>query len=187
MPRAATGPIPRTPTGPFPRAATGPFPRAAGGQFPGDAGEPWTGSAPGPWPGRETGPLPQAFADSPLPPDFGNWTSPDVRAQSLGSGNWERQGWDDYPPEPAWPRTATGPMQQAEDAMPPWALPGAFGGHPAYGAAPGSLRDASWYPAEPSWEGGLPEPDPGLKYREPGPGMPGYRGSRDHRYGGDRY
>ena len=36
------------------------------------------------------------------------------------------------------------------------------------------------------WEGGLPEPDPSLRYREPGPGMPGYRGSRDARYGGDR-
>jgi hypothetical protein len=36
------------------------------------------------------------------------------------------------------------------------------------------------------WEGGLPEPDPALRYREPGPGMPGYRGSRDARYGGDR-
>ena len=29
--------------------------------------------------------------------------------------------------------------------------------------------------------------DPNLKYREPGPGMPGYRGSREHRYGGDRF
>ena len=27
---------------------------------------------------------------------------------------------------------------------------------------------------------------PTLRYREPGPGMPGYRGSRDARYGGDR-
>jgi hypothetical protein len=36
------------------------------------------------------------------------------------------------------------------------------------------------------WDGALPEPDPALRYREPGPGMPGYRGSRDARYGGDR-
>jgi hypothetical protein len=35
------------------------------------------------------------------------------------------------------------------------------------------------------WDGGMPEPDPDFMYREPGPGMPGYRGSRDHRYGGD--
>lgn len=76
--------------------------------------------------------------------------------------------------------------------MPPWARPGAFGGEPGYGSvpitqAPVSQWDAGWHPAEPSWEGGLPEPDPSLKYREPGPGMPGYRGSRDHRYGGDLY
>ena len=76
-------------------------------------------------------------------------------------------------------------MPQGDASMPPWARPGAFGGH---GAAPSSEWDAGgWYPAEPSWDGGLPEPDPSLKYREPGPGMPGYRGSRDHRYGGDRY
>ena len=39
--------------------------------------------------------------------------------------------------------------------------------------------------AQAPWEGGLPEPDPAFKYREPGPGMPGYRGPRDHRYGGE--
>jgi hypothetical protein len=36
------------------------------------------------------------------------------------------------------------------------------------------------------WDGAMPEPDPALRYREPGPGMPGYRGSRDARYGGER-
>jgi hypothetical protein len=47
--------------------------------------------------------------------------------------------------------------------------------------------DGGWYPEEPQWDGGFPETDPNLRYREPGPGMPGYRGSREHRYGGDRY
>jgi hypothetical protein len=47
--------------------------------------------------------------------------------------------------------------------------------------------EGNWYPEESRWEGGFPETDPGLRYREPGPGMPGYRGSREHRYGGDRY
>ncbi len=47
--------------------------------------------------------------------------------------------------------------------------------------------DGDWYPEEPRWDSGFPETDPNLKYREPGPGMPGYRGSREHRYGGDRY
>jgi hypothetical protein len=52
---------------------------------------------------------------------------------------------------------------------------------------PAAGHDGSWYPEEPQWDGGFPETDPNLRYREPGPGMPGYRGSRDHRYGGDRY
>lgn len=43
-----------------------------------------------------------------------------------------------------------------------------------------------WSQAGDPWDGGLPEPDPSFKYREPGPGMPGYRGSRDARYGGDK-
>jgi hypothetical protein len=52
---------------------------------------------------------------------------------------------------------------------------------------PAAGYDGGWYPEEPRWDGGFPETDPNLRYREPGPGMPGYRGSRDHRYGGDRY
>ena len=30
----------------------------------------------------------------------------------------------------------------------------------------------------PSWDAAVAGTDPGLRYREPGPGMPGYRGSR---------
>jgi hypothetical protein len=210
MPRAGTGPLPRTPTGPLPRAATGPFPRAAtgpfpsapGGPFPGDAGGPRVGPATGPWPRPGTGPLPMAPADDHRIPDSWNLTSPDVRSQSLRSperdpARWDAPGWDDYPGEAPHLRQATGPMPRAEDSMPSWARPGAFGGQPGMSSAPpaqapsppgpGSQWDTGWHPAEPSWEGGLPEPDPSLKYREPGPGMPGYRGSRDHRYGGDLY
>jgi hypothetical protein len=47
--------------------------------------------------------------------------------------------------------------------------------------------DGGWYPEEPQWDRALHDTDPNLRYREPGPGMPGYRGSREHRYGGDRY
>jgi hypothetical protein len=47
--------------------------------------------------------------------------------------------------------------------------------------------DGGWYPDEPQWDSALHDTDPNLRYREPGPGMPGYRGSREHRYGGDRY
>ena len=110
-----------------------------------------------------------------------------MRSQSLGPAGWDSQGWDEYPAEPRNPYQATGPRFQAADSMPPWARPGAFGGRPGPGSAPSPQWNEGWRPAEPSWEGGLPEPDPSLKYREPAPGMPGYRGSRDYRYGGDRY
>jgi DMSO/TMAO reductase YedYZ heme-binding membrane subunit len=197
MPRSRTGPMPRAGTGPMPRTPTGPLPRAGTGSFPsvplsGDAGRPRVGPPTGPWPRPETGPLPVAPADDRRIPDSWNLTSPDVRSQSRGAREWDSPGWDDYPAEPRHPRHATGPIPRAEDSMPLWARPGAFGGEPGHGSvpitpAPVSQWDAGWHPAEPSWEGGLPEPDPGLKYREPGPGMPGYRGSRDHRYGGDQY
>ncbi|HTR92494.1 MAG TPA: hypothetical protein VMI73_12205 [Trebonia sp.] len=184
MPRAATGPIPRPPTGPFPRAATGSFPSAGGGQFPATgpfpsaADGPRVGPPTGPWRRAGTGPLPQAPAGDALDWDSGDhFTSPDLDARN----------WDGYQAELERARPATGPMPQADDSMPVWAQPGAFGGTGYAAGPPSSQWDAGWQPAEPSWEGGLPEPDPGLKYREPGPGMPGYRGSRDHRYGGDRY
>ena len=48
-------------------------------------------------------------------------------------------------------------------------------------------HDDGRYQEQPPWDGYLPEPDPDIRYRAPGPGMPGYRGSREHRYGGDRY
>jgi len=50
--------------------------------------------------------------------------------------------------------------------------------------APSGHQPRSGY--EPPWDSDLPEPDPSFRYREPGPGMPGYRGSRDARYGGDK-
>ena len=192
MPRAATGSMPRIPTGPFPGADTGSLRRAPTGQFPGAADGPRVGPATGSWSRQETGPLPQAPADDRRDWDSDSWTSPDVRSQGFGARDWDSpgsdpRGWDDYQTAPGHPRPATGAMPLADDSMPSWARPGAFGGRPANDVQPSPQQDAGWYPAEPSWDGGLPEPDPSLKYREPGPGMPGYRGSRDHRYGGDRY
>ena len=43
----------------------------------------------------------------------------------------------------------------------------------------------TWNYGLPPWDGGAPEPDPSFRYREPGPGMPGYRSSRDPYRGGD--
>ncbi|MFY9862814.1 MAG: hypothetical protein WAK58_03290, partial [Trebonia sp.] len=45
--------------------------------------------------------------------------------------------------------------------------------------------NVEWNYDLPPWDGGAPEPDPGFRYREPGPGMPGYRGSRNPYRGGD--
>jgi hypothetical protein len=76
--------------------------------------------------------------------------------------------------------TGTNPYQQ------PATAPSPQGGRPApldRQGWPNVGSDGSRYPEEPLF----PETDPYLKYREPGPGMPGYRGSREHRYGGDRY
>ena len=73
-------------------------------------------------------------------------------------------------------------------------------GRPAVRRPPASTRQAprdaadwterdggnvEWNYDLPPWDGGAPEPDPGLRYREPGPGMPGYRGSRNPYRGGD--
>ena len=77
---------------------------------------------------------------------------------------------DDYPSAPGYPSPADYPSR------------GGYPGQGSRGEQGGPGRRAR--PQAP-WDGGLPEPDPELRYREPGPGMPGYRGPRDHRYGGE--
>jgi len=125
-------------------------------------------------PRSETGPLPQAVPGSGQP-----------------DGSRPRPRPADWPNPPRAggrpPRAASGPMPEARDA-----------GRQGYRDAgrQGYHGRQDDYPAQPGyrpqteqrapWEGGLPEPDPSFKYREPGPGMPGYRGSRDARYGGDK-
>ena len=101
------------------------------------------------------------------------------------------------------PRTASGPGQRGAGRPQPraadWPDPRQHGyqrpeqdyrSQPGYPSQPGYASQPDYrspqadYQAQ--WDDGLPEPDPALRYREPGPGMPGYRGSRDARYGGDR-
>jgi DMSO/TMAO reductase YedYZ heme-binding membrane subunit len=193
MPRAtgpATGPAPRPgtgshqrpPTGPMPRPATGPHPRPATGPMPRPASGPQPRPATGPRPG--TGPRP---AMGPMPPA----TGPRTGAQ---------------------PRPATGPMPAAPGGRPRAAGPsgGRDGapprgrqqgddprrggrrraqGQPPRGAAGWAGSDdtgVDWNYDLPPWDGGSPEPDQNFRYREPGPGMPGYGRSRDpYRRGGD--
>ncbi len=185
MPRAATGPMPRSGTGPqpapparpqswtgpMPRAATGPLPPVDDGWGPGPRSRP----APGPIPG---GPVPGGAL-----PRGGTGPRPrPTGPMATGTGTGPHR------------RPAPGPMPPSERATPPY-------GYPAQGRDrrpdrqswperqnwPENDYNGDWYPEEPRWDSGFPETDPNLKYREPGPGMPGYRGSREHRYGGDRY
>jgi DMSO/TMAO reductase YedYZ heme-binding membrane subunit len=213
MPRANSGPMPRGGSGPMPRAATGPMPRAGTGSFPAGPPRPqppqsWPGT--GPMPRAATGPLPRAGGDRPA--DWGTGPRSRPGAGPVRSGPSPRGATGPRPrnatgpmssgtgPRP-WP--ATGPMPQAGSPMPPSGRRGGYDGDQAdrqgrrrggydgdqtdRQGRPAAGHDGSWYPEEPQWDGGFPETDPNLRYREPGPGMPGYRGSRDHRYGGDRY
>jgi DMSO/TMAO reductase YedYZ heme-binding membrane subunit len=191
----ATGPMPRAGTGPMPRAATGPQPRLGQAGRPGQTGGmPQAGGVPAP--GRGSGPMPRAS------------TGPQPRA---GTGPMPRAGTGPMPraatgPMPRagtgpMPRAATGPQPRQGGSAPPDrrgdAPPGA--GRNSRGRAHPSATvwdDAAdwsdltggavtWNYGMPPWDGGAPEPDPSLRYREPGPGMPGYRGPRDPYPGGD--
>ena len=200
MPRAATGPMPRpTPrggSGPMPRTATGPMPRAGTGSFPVGPPRPqppqsWPGT--GPMPRAATGPMPRAGGDRRADWGTGPRSQPGSGPVPSGSprgatGPRPRAGTGPMPsgagPRP-WP--ATGPMPAAGGPVPPSGRRGYGGDQADRLGRPAAGHDGNWYPEEPQWDGGFPETDPNLRYREPGPGMPGYRGSRDHRYGGDRY
>ncbi len=205
MPRAATGPLPRSGTGPMPRAAgpmneagvqdrwssrggpgtgpvrradSGPMPRAATGGQPRLPSGPYSYVDPGPMPRAATGPLPRAGtgsfprADSgPVPRAAGG---PQPRP---GTGPMQR------PRTGPMPRAGSGPMPAARGPVfpPGFDGPGGRGGQPGRHDRPRGGPNSGQAP----WDGGFPEPDPDFRYREPGPGMPGYRGSRDHLYGGD--
>jgi len=209
MPRAATGSFPRTGTGntppagtmppsftgPMPRAGSGPMPRATGSFPAAPAGPPsWTGPMPraatGSVPrvddGWGTGPHPVPQADDgwgtgprPVPPGpagrgvTGPRPRGGTRPMPTGSGPYQR------PP--------TGSMPQVDGPMQPTAYPGgADGGRTNPQGWLEASHDGGWY-EQPPWEGEFAESNSDFRYREPGPGMPGYRGSRENRYGGDRY
>lgn len=184
IPRVNSGPMPRAGSGPMPRTATGPMPRGGTGPYPTNPARPQS------WP--ETGPMPRAA------------TGPQPQAGGGRQADWDTgpHAWSGSGSAPSAPsrRGATGPMPRADGPMPPSDRRGGYdGGYDAgyeggYDGGqtdpqgwPTADYDGGWYPEEPQWDGRFPETDLGLRYREPGPGMPGYRGSREHRYGGDRY
>ena len=170
----AAGAQPRTPTGPFPRPGTGPMPRAAAGPGQRGGGDPRPRSSSWPNPGPPDGPRLRA-ASGPMP-------------QVGGTGPLEYYGpRGDYPSQSDYRSAAE------YRTRPGSAGPGGRGEHgdrdpqPGRRGRPRPGRAGAADGGQAPWDGGLPEPDPALRYREPGPGMPGYRGSRDARYGGDRH
>ncbi len=163
-PAAPPGPAPRPAAGQLPRAATGPMPRPGTGPMPRAATGPMPGNPTGPIPRTPTGPIPRT-PTGPIPraasgPITGPWPADRGRPQ----------GWPSGP----MPQAAGNPFPDGGPRYPDGQLP------------PGEWAEGG-YPGAPPWDGGAPEPDPAFRYRAPGPGMPGYRGSRDHRYGGDRH
>ena len=138
--------------------SSGPMPRHATGPLPRAAGGP---SGQYPVIGGPSGPHPAMGGPS------GPHRMPGARPQTGPMPQPPRTG--------PMPRAGTGPMPRPQTGPLPRSGTGAF---PAEGS-----RNAA-----PPWENGMPADDPGLRYREPGPGMPGYRGAagqRDDGYYGD--
>jgi hypothetical protein len=153
--RPMTGPIPRTGTGPIPRTGTGPIPRTGTGPIP------RTGTGPQPQvrvprPGTGSGPMPQVRVPR---PGMGSGPMPQVRVPEpgMGSGPQRRPATG---PAPSYGTRYGGPPQPAFEA-----------GNPLEGQQP--------------WDSGIPDVDPSLRYRMPGPGLPGYRPPADHLHDGD--
>jgi DMSO/TMAO reductase YedYZ heme-binding membrane subunit len=215
LPQHPSGPFRPESTGPFRPESTGPFRPESTGPLPVyEAGGSRPRPVPGPQPGREYGPFGRGDIrpSSPSGPLPSAATGPQAQAGASRRPQWEpgppRQAagpiaWAAGDPRPgdAWQWQSTGPVPPGYDA---WADSAPSQGDPFYGDP--SYDDRSYGdavygvpprgapvehngsrpPGRPPWEGGMPEADLGLRYREPGPGMPGYRGSRDNRYGGDR-
>ena len=212
-PRGATGPMPRTNSGAYPtqpaRSNSGPYPAQPPGSNSGPYPAQPARSNSGPYPAQPAGSNSGAYPVQPARPQSQTGSMPRVPTGPLsqpngrrstgpmdrGTGPRSRPSPGSLPGGPG-PRGGTGPQPRPLMTGPvatgtnPYQQP-ATGPSPQAGrpappdrqAWPNAGSDGSWHPEEPLF----PETDPNLKYREPGPGMPGYRGSREHRYGGDRF
>ena len=213
MPRVATGSFPAVPprsqsrTGPMPPPATGPLPQVDDGRATDWGTGPRTRPSPRPVsdgavPRGATGPRPRPTGPmatgsgayerpgtGPMAARGGPYERPGSGPMATGSGAYERPGTGPMTARSgAYERPTTGPMPPPGRPLPPSGYPdGAGDGRPDRQGWPNAGRDGGRYPEEPQWDNGFPETDPNLRYREPGPGMPGYRGSRESRYGGDRF
>jgi DMSO/TMAO reductase YedYZ heme-binding membrane subunit len=167
MPRADSSRMPRANSGPMPRANSGPMPRADSGRMPRANSGPMPRADSGRMPRADSGPMPRA--DSGPMPRVGSETWPGAGAPSGRRDGAQGRGRRRAGDQPDGGRTGRRPGPR-----------GAARGGAGRDGGPGD-----WNYGLPPWDGGAPEPDPNLRYREPGPGMPGYRRARDPYRGGD--
>jgi DMSO/TMAO reductase YedYZ heme-binding membrane subunit len=198
MPRAASGPMRSANSGPMPRANSGPMPRANTGQQPQMNSGPMPRAATGPMPRAQGGPMPPG-ASGPMPGAGGQMPWPDSpMAPRRGRGGQQGgarprgahrggqpagqpAGWNargQGPAAPDWAETPGWTEARGWDESSNWANTTGWDGAPGWSGEPDY--------GQPPWEGGgVSGPDPGFRYREPGPGMPGYRGPGNRFRGGD--
>jgi DMSO/TMAO reductase YedYZ heme-binding membrane subunit len=203
MPRAASGPMPGAASGPMPRAQSGPMPPAAPGPMPSPGGRQPRRGSPVP-PGRrdgEPGGAPPRGAHRGGQPAGWNSRRPGRPATPgwAGAAGWD--GSPDWASTTGWDGSSDLANATGWDGAPGWGG-GAGAGEPGYGQADygqlgyaqadygqpdyGQPEYAQPDYGQPPWEGGIAGPDPGFRYRDPGPGMPGYRGPGNRFRGDDR-
>jgi hypothetical protein len=186
MPRAGSGPMPGAASGPMPRAGSGPMPRAGSGPMPRAGSGPMPRAGSGPMPGAASGPMPRPVS-GPMPRPA---SGPTPRARS---GPMPRAAFGPMPrPVPgSMPRPGMGPMPRAASGpMPhPGAGPHSRGAWDARGGAwDGVGRRGGEGVRESGWDPDVARgADPGRRYREPGPGMPGHRARWPHETDRDQY
>jgi DMSO/TMAO reductase YedYZ heme-binding membrane subunit len=180
MPRVTTGGMPRVPGAPsgpsarpVPGYSTGPLPRVPGAAS-GPSGRPMTGPmprVPGPVSGPMTGPMHRGCT-GPMPRmATGPMQPAPVPAPGMGSGPHRR------------PASGPAPSYGAPHGGPPQRPYGAGAPQGGQGQWDGQQWD-EWASQEP-WDSGIPDVDPRLRYRMPGPGLPGYRPPADQSRDGD--
>ena len=179
-----TGPMPRAQSGPMPRAASGPMP-SAGGQVP------WRGAPRPPESAMAT-----AGWSARMAQDAHRGGGQPAGRNARGQGRPAAPGWAEAP---GWDGSSAADAGRADTpgGRPGWANTtgwdgglgwgGAAGaGGPEYGQLDyGQLEYGSRSTASRRGKAGWPGQNPGFRYREPGPGMPGYRGPGDRFRGGD--
>jgi hypothetical protein len=197
-PRSATGPLPRAGTGPLPaeRGQHGPVPGAPGRGGRGQ-GDPMTRAATGPMSRAGMQRQPPPAGPMPAQPGEPGWqagpgahgrphtaSGPYPVAGGPAGGRAAAAGVPPHPATAVPPGAATGPFPGTARGFGRGAAQGVGRGvgepvrDGGYGAAPGAAAGRYVTGAGASWDAEVAGADPGLRYREPGPGMPGYRASR---------